>query len=127
VSSSSSGDIVVDTAHGRAARAADPFHNPSYPQRTHLHERAALQVKLSKIEERLKSAHQKLSAATSHPRLAVLTRLYHQMQGASDQVAEAVRRMPLEAGGLYHEDSERLEQALAAFERTFGKWESAAI
>jgi predicted nucleic acid-binding Zn-ribbon protein len=124
--SSSSGGIAVDTAHGRASHPADPYRNPSYPQRTHLHERSALQEKLSKIEERLKSAHQKLSAATNHPRLPVLTRLYHQLQGARDQVAEAVRRMPVEAGGLYHEDSERLEQALAAFERTFRKWESAA-
>ena len=37
-------------------------------------------------------------------------RLYHQMQGARDQVAEAVRRLPLEVGGLYHEDHERFTE-----------------
>jgi len=44
------------------------------------------------------------------------------MLGARDQVAESVRRIPLETGGLYHEDKERFEQALAAFDRVLQRW-----
>jgi hypothetical protein len=42
--------------------------------------------------------------------------------GARDQVAESVRRIPLETGDLYHEDKERFEQALAAFDRVLKRW-----
>ncbi len=52
--------------------------------------------------------------------------MFHQLQGARDQVAEGVRRLPLEAGELYHEDKERFEQAVAAFDRVWPKWESLA-
>jgi hypothetical protein len=53
-------------------------------------------------------------------------RTFHQLQGARDQIAEGVRRLPLEAGELYHEDKERYHQALAAFNRVWQKWESLA-
>jgi hypothetical protein len=61
----------------------------------------------------------------SHAQKPLFGRLYSQMQGARDQVAEAVRRLPMEVGGLYHEDHERLEQAKAAIERTWRRWEKA--
>ena len=58
-------------------------------------------------------------------RRAGLERLYFQMLGARDQVAEAVRRLPLETGDLYDEDKERYEEAVAAFERVCSSWEKA--
>ena len=46
------------------------------------------------------------------------------MLGARDQVAETVRRLPLETGALYDEDKERYEDALAAFDRVYRRWEA---
>jgi len=106
-------------------RTVDPFHNPSYPARTHFHEREKLEESLRAAEERLSAARQKLSAFASHPQNAAFVRLYHQMMGARDQIAECVRRMPLEAAELYEEDNERYVQAVAALERTWGKWQAA--
>jgi hypothetical protein len=104
-------------------RPADPYQNPSYPVRTHFDEAAKLQDALHAIDERINSAFQKLSALANHGQKPVFVRLYHQMQGARDQVAEAARRMPLETGDLYREDKERFEQAIAAFERIRERWE----
>jgi len=106
------------------ASAADPFHNPSYPARTHFHEREKLQASLHEAEERLSAARQKLTALANHPEKATFVRLYHQMMGARDQIAECVRRIPLEAADLYDEDAERYKQAVAAFERTWKKWQA---
>jgi hypothetical protein len=57
------------------------------------------------------------------PQRATHVRLYHQLMGARDQIADCVRRMPLEAADLYEEDQERYQNAVAAFERTWGKWQ----
>lgn len=122
--SSPSGSIAVHHADGAPARAVDPVRNPSYPERTHYHERPALEETLRNCEQRLKSLGQKLAATANHPQKASFALLYQQMQGALDQVAEAVRRMPLETGSLYHEDQERLTQALAAFDRIERKWQA---
>ena len=59
------------------------------------------------------------------PQAGELVRLYLQMLGARDQLAEAARRMPLETGDLYDEDKERFEQAVAALERVWQRWEKA--
>jgi hypothetical protein len=107
------------------ARTVDPYQNPSYPTRVHLNERAALDDVLRACDQRLNAAFQKLSVLASHAQKPLFGRLYSQMQGARDQVAEAVRRLPMEVGGLYHEDHERLEQAKAAIERTWRRWEKA--
>jgi hypothetical protein len=45
------------------------------------------------------------------------------MLGARDQIAEGVRRLPLETGALYDEDHERYKEAVAAFERVYRRWE----
>ncbi len=102
----------------------DPFHNPAYPARTHFHERAPLEQALQSCEERLAAARQKLLAMGDRGDRELRARTFHQLQGACDQVAEGVRRLPLEAGELYHEDRERFEQAVAAFDRVWRKWES---
>jgi hypothetical protein len=109
---------------GDGSRTDDPFHNPSYPARTHFHEREALEASLIEAEERLTAARQKLSAMANHPQRAEIVRIYHQMMGARDQIADSARRMPLEAAALYEEDKHRYVQAVAAFERTCRKWQS---
>ena len=65
----------------------------------------------------------KLTALANHPGRASYERLFHQMLGARDQMAEAVRRMPLETGDLYEEDRERFEAAAAALGRLFQSWD----
>lgn len=114
----------TDATHKHLARPVDPVHNPSYPQRTHFHERAQLEEVLRSSEERLARARQKLMALGARADGDSFARSFHQLQGARDQIAEAVRRLPLEAGELYHEDHERFQQAKAAFERVWRRWES---
>ena len=106
-------------------RAMDPAKNPSYPQRVHLTERQPLEEKLREWDEKIAAIGHKLAAMGSHPNRDAYERLYHQMQGARDQMAEAVRRMPLETGILYDEDRERLESAEAALSRLIQRWEAA--
>jgi len=107
-----------------SARPKVPFKSPTYPLRTHFGERAQLEERLRSCEERLLAVRQKLDSLGSQSDRAGLERLYFQMLGARDQIAEAVRRLPLETGALYDEDRERYEEAVAAFERTFRRWES---
>ena len=123
--SSSSLSVEAGNTPGTVAHPVDSYHNPSYPQRVHLHERARLDEALRKCDERLNSALQKLNVLANHAQKEVLVRLFHQLQGARDQVAEAARRMPLEVGGLYHEDEERFNQAMDAIERIGGAWDKA--
>jgi hypothetical protein len=103
---------------------ANPYKSPTYPQRSHFHERGALEERLRSYEERIQAVRQDLDGLGSHPRRADYERIYHQMLGARDQIAEAIRRLPLETGALYDEDKERYEQAAAALERAFVRWEA---
>ncbi len=105
--------------------AMDPAKNPSYPQRVHLAERKPLEEKFRAWDEKIAEVVRKLAAMGSHPKRDTYERLYHQMQGARDQMAEAVRRMPLETGTLYDEDRERLKSAEAALFRLIQRWEAA--
>jgi hypothetical protein len=116
-------ELPVQAVSGLPAR--EPFKNPSYPQRVHFPERPALEERLRSCEEQLRTAEQRLSGLGSHPQRATFERLYHRMLGARDQVAEMVRRLPLEAGALYDEDKERYEQAVQAFDRTWRQWDAA--
>ena len=97
--------------------------NPSYPQRTHFGERPQLEETLRSWEQKLSSVAGKLTALANHPGRATYERLFHQMQGARDQMAEAVRRMPVETGALYDEDRERFEAAAAALGRLCQSWD----
>jgi CBS-domain-containing membrane protein len=117
----------ADPARAEDSRTADPCHNPSYPPRVHFLEAADLEKALRSCDERLNAAYQKLRAIANHAQQPLLVRLYHQLQGARDQIAEAVRRLPLETADLYHEDKERFEQAQEAFERTWAIWEKTAV
>ncbi len=105
----------------------DPFKNPSYPQRVHLSEKAHWQGVLALCEERLAAARQKLAVLGTGPSRSAFERLYAQMVGARDQVADAVRRLPLETGDLYEEDRHRLEEAVAALDRVSRRWDAQRV
>ncbi len=104
--------------------ASNPLQNPSYPQRTHFGERPQLEETLRSWEQKIGGVAGKLAALGNHPARATYERLYHQMLGARDQMAEAVRRLPRETGALYDEDRERFKAAAAALGRLFLKWDS---
>ena len=93
--------------------AIDPRFNPSYPQRTHSGERAHWESVLQLWTDRIA----KLDGSVA----SLDAKTYAQIQGAKDQIAEAVRRLPGEVGGLYHEDKHRLDEAVHALERIFQK------
>jgi hypothetical protein len=102
-----------------AAKTADPRRSPSYPQRVHIRERAQWQALLKSWEDRIAEAGRQLP---SRPDRAQAERAYAQMLGARDQIADAARRLPMEVGGLYDEDRQRLDEAVAALERLFARW-----
>jgi hypothetical protein len=79
---------------------------------------------LEQCEQRIASAQAKLNAVAGSPDRAAFERLYAQMLGARDQVADAARRLPMETGDLYAEDKHRLEAGVAALDRIFQKWET---
>jgi hypothetical protein len=68
-------------------------------------------------------ARQKMNVVGNSPSRAGFERLFAQMLGARDQVADAARRLPMEVGELYEEDKHRLEEAVAALDRVFKRWE----
>ena len=103
----------------------NPLKNPSYPQRIHIHERAHWQEVLRQCEERVAKARQQLNVIGDGPNRAAFARLYVQMLGARDQVADAARRLPGEVGDLYEEDRHRLDEALAALDRVARRWDGA--
>jgi hypothetical protein len=104
--------------------SVDPRKNPSYPQRVHVHERAHWQQALAQCEEKIAATVPKLSALNSNPKRAAFERLFAQMLGCRDQVADAARRLPMETGDLYEEDKHRLEEAVAALDRIVKKWDT---
>jgi hypothetical protein len=104
-----------------------PLWNPSYPRRVHIHERAHWQGVLKTCEDRVSAARARLAAvAADSPDRPRLERLFVQMLGARDQVADAARRLPGEVGDLYEEDRHRLEEALAALDRVTKAWDGRA-
>ena len=105
---------------------ARPFKNPSYPDRIHFAERPALEAILKSCDEKVAAAGRKLPLLANHPKREEYEIVYHQMRGARDQVADAVYRMPREAGELYREDRERLENAEKAFSWLVARWEAIA-
>jgi hypothetical protein len=120
---SPSSEIEKRTGAVATPGGKEPFRNPSYPVRDHFSERAKLEDALRIATERVEAARGKLEAGGGAARTAEAVRLYHQLLGAHDQIAECARRMPLETGGLYVEDQERFTQATAALDRTWHRWE----
>ncbi len=110
-----------------AVAPRDPKKNPAYPQRIHLGEKAHWQGVLRDCEGRLADARQRLAVVGNNPKRAGFERIFAQMTGARDQVADAVRRLPQETGDLYEEDRHRVEDAVAAIDRLFSRWESQTL
>ena len=124
--SSSSSALSPQESQANAQSAhpqANPAKSPTYPQRTHFSERKELLDRLAAWDEKIAAMVRKIATLGSHPNRGTYERLYHQMQGVRDQMAECVRRMPLETGSLYDEDRERLTNAEAALARTFQRWD----
>jgi hypothetical protein len=115
---------AAEQQHAPGPRPVVPFKSPTYPPRMHFRERGELDQVLRSVEERIQAARRKLDVMGNHPDRAGLERLFFQMLGARDQIAEGVRRLPLETGALYDEDRERYDEAVAAFERVYRRWES---
>jgi hypothetical protein len=124
ISESEASSVPERSVNPDSSKRLNPFQNPSYPPRVHFQEQGALQERLKSCEERLAGIRQKLDTMGNHPQKAAHERVYEQLLGARDQVAETVRRLPLETGALYAEDKERLEIALAAFDRVYGRWDA---
>ncbi len=101
-----------------------PWKNPSYPARTHWAERPALEEKLHAWDRKIATVAQKLTVIGAAPSRASHEKIYHQLTGARDQLADAVSRMPRETGVLHHEDHERLVNAESALERLFRRWDA---
>ncbi len=114
-------------AIGVATQPVSPLKNPSYPQRIHLLERPHWEGVLRTCEQRIATARHKLDVLGPGPNRVVFERLYSQMLGARDQVADAVRRLPMETGELYEEDKHKLEEAVKSLDRVFARWESQRI
>lgn len=104
------------------SQPADPNKSPTYPQRVHARERGQWQTVLKTWEDRIAGARRVLDAPGYRADRPALERMFAQMLGARDQVADAVRRLPMEVGDLYNEDKHRLDQAVAALERLFARW-----
>jgi hypothetical protein len=117
---------VSEAAADGAVRSqpVDPRKNPSYPQRVHIHERAQWQAVLARCEEQVGAAREKLDGLGASASRPALERLFIQMLGARDQVAEAARRLPMETGDLYAEDKHRLDEAVAALDRVAERWKT---
>jgi hypothetical protein len=98
------------------------FRNPSYPQRVHFHERAQLEEVVRSWDAKIEELGRTLTQPGSNPGQESRHRLYHQMLGARDQLAQAARRMPLETAGLYEEDHELFRLAEAALGRLVQQW-----
>ena len=98
--------------------------NPSYPQRVHLKEKPHWEALLKTWNDRVTEAGKKLAISKDGGDHDSRERIHAQMLGARDQIADAVRRLPMEVGSLYEEDRRRAEEAVAALERLFKRWES---
>jgi hypothetical protein len=116
--------LVNDMTISNPARPADPRRNPSYPVRTHTHERPEWQALLANWTAKVAASASRLNVLGDHPRRADFQFLHSQMQGALDQIADAARRLPGEVGEMYQEDKHRVDQAVAALERLLTKWET---
>ncbi|WP_165219143.1 hypothetical protein [Aquisphaera insulae] len=116
---------TTDAQVPRVAAPAIPPKNPSYPPRTHYGEKPTLVAALKSWDEKIAGVARKLATLKAdQPNRLTFERAYHQMLGARDQMADAIRRMPLEAAALYHEDQERLKNAEAALVRLMARWDT---
>ena len=104
-------------------RRSSPIATPAIPSATISRNEPGSKRLCARARSGSTAARRKLEAGAGLAGNADAVRLYHQLLGVRDQIAECVRRMPLEAGELYKEDKERFEHATAALERVWQRWE----
>jgi len=126
VSKSQPASEAETDAEGRTTTAPrDARHNPSYPARTHTHERPHWLGVLRSCDDKIATALQGLDGLAGSGDRPRRDRLHAQLLGCRDQVAGAVRRLPGETGDLYEEDKHSLEEAVAALDRVLAQWDAA--
>ena len=106
------------------ARPVDPLRNPSYPKRTHTHERPIWDALLAEWTGKVNTATARMAVLKNHPKRSDFEFVRAQMLGSLDQIADAGRRLPGEVGEMYEEDKHRVDQAVAALGRLLLRWES---
>jgi hypothetical protein len=104
-----------------------PFKSPSYPQRVHIGERARWEGTLTNWKDKVAAVKRKLDVILPGPEREPYDKLFFQMRGAVDQIADAVKRLPMEVGSMYEEDLHRLREAEAALERLLLKWDASRL
>jgi hypothetical protein len=122
--SASSEIAATSSLPAESPRSTNPFKSPTYPPRIHFSDQQELEATLQSCDAKLLAVSQKLTVLGKNPKRAEYERAYFQLQGARDQVAECVRRLPLETGALYDEDRERLTEAVKAFTRVIKTWDT---
>lgn len=121
---SSSSSILQSESNTSAPASPNPFKNPSYPPRVHFGDKARLEERLNACEQHIATFRAKLTTLGDHPSRPAHERLFHQLLGTRDQIAECALRMPRETGALYDEDRERLVAAEAALVRILKQWDT---
>ncbi len=106
------------------ATPTDPGRSPTYPQRVHIRERAQWEALLAGWDDKIRIHRQKFATLGGHAGREKYALLLAQMDGARDQIAAAVRRLPMEVGGLYDEDKHLVEEAEKALGRVFKRWDA---
>ena len=104
--------------------ALKPYQSPSYPPRTHTAEGPKWRTALKAAQDRIAAAKRKLDVIPAGPSRAPYERIYSQMLGARNQIADTGRRLPGEVGHMYHDDHHRLDEAVAALDRLFARWDA---
>lgn len=96
--------------------------NPTYPKRNHTTEGPQWAAVLEEWETKIAALLKAVPAGKSLGELGEKGRVLSQMVGARDQIRDAAKRLPREVSHMYHEDHDRLDQAVAALGRLFAKY-----
>lgn len=106
----------------KTPQRVDPRYNPSYPHRVHTRERDRWNALTAEWTERVEAAATKLDNLMKGPKGEEAHRLFVQMIGSRDQIAEAALRLPTEVGSIYDEDRHLMHEAEIALKRLFDRW-----
>ena len=107
-----------------SAKPSDPRFSPSYPARVHSAERPQWNALLAEWKGKVAAATARMSVLGNHPKRGDFEFVSSQMQGALDQIADCIRRLPGEVGDLYEEDKHKVDQAVAALGRLLQRWDT---
>lgn len=102
-------------ATGSAAPAIPK--NPTYPKRNHTTEGPKWMGLLAEWDAKIEALLKTVLTGKSLGEQGEKGKVLSQMVGARDQIRDAAKRLPRQVTHMYHEDHERLEQAVHALER----------